>query len=107
MIVINKIFVSGYSKVPKRTTILGMYSEIVVVMVIDQKIHKIIKADCSLATNLSNEFVQEILIGQNLKNFQQIENQFNKKYFGAAKKALIAACRICHEKYLQTQKLIV
>jgi hypothetical protein len=83
-----------------------IYSEIVVVMMIDEKIHKIIKADCSLATDLSSEFVQEILIGQNLKNFQQIEDRFNKKYFGLAKKALIAASRVCHEKYLQTQKIV-
>ena len=74
-------------------------------MVIDKESHTIIKSDCSLATGLSSEFVQEILAGKNLKNFQQIENLFHQKYFGSAKKALIAACRICHEKYLQAENL--
>jgi len=70
--------------------------------VVDSDSHEILRADCSLATELSREYVKEILVGQSLNNFQEIEDKFKAKYFGSAKKALITASRICHDRYLYT-----
>lgn len=96
------VFVTGYSKVPKGITIAEMYSVIVVSMVVDPTSHKIIDADCSLITDLSKKYVKEILIGKDLKSFDLIETDFKGHYFGSAKKALITASRICHDRYLNT-----
>ncbi len=96
------IFVTGYSKVPKGITISEMYSVIVVSMVVEPANNRIVAADCSLVTELSRKYVKDILVGEDLKDFKAIEEKFKRKYFGSAKKALITASRICHDRYMNT-----
>jgi len=99
---VEDIFITGYSKVPKGITISEMYSVIVVSMVVEPASNRILAADCSLVTDLSREYVKDILVGESLKDFQTIEDKFKKKYFGSAKTALIPASRICHDRYMNT-----
>ena len=99
---VEDIFITGYSKVPKGITISEMYSVIVVSMVVEPASNKILAADCSLVTDLSRKYVKDILVGEDLKDFKTIEEKFKRKYFGSAKKALITASRICHDRYMNT-----
>jgi len=97
----NKMFISGYAKLPQGITANKLYDVIAIGLLVDKETGKILDADCSLVTRVAQSFVRELLIGESLNNFEKIEDKLKRQYFGSAKKALISACKICNEKYIQ------
>ncbi len=96
---LDKIFISGYAKLPKGITGAELYSVIAVGLLIDKKSGKILDAEASLVLNTSQEFLKNILIGENINNIDNIEKVFKENYFGSARKAIISGLRTCNEKY--------
>jgi hypothetical protein len=97
----NKVFVTGYAKLPQGITASEMYHVICLGLLVESDTGIIIDAECSLVTSLAKSVFKELVVGKNLKDIHDIEAHFVKVYFGSAKKALISALRTCHEKYIQ------
>ncbi len=97
----DEILITGYAKLPQGITAKELYSVIVVVIIVDKQSSLIIDADCSLATMLTKKFVNNILIGCALNNFDDLEKKFKENYHGSARKAIISAVKNCAEKYKQ------
>lgn len=95
----NEIFISGYAKLPSQITASKLYEVIAIALIIDRNSGQIIKADCSLATNLAIEFVRDLLINENINEIQKIQERLNNYYYGSAKKALITAILSCKRKF--------
>lgn len=95
----EKIFVTGYAKVPKGITATELYSVIGMGLIVYKSSGEILEADCTLATRTGRKYLQEILTGKNLQNIDEIINEIKMKYFGHAKKAIISALKMCNEKY--------
>ncbi len=96
----NEIFITGYAKLPQGITAAELYTVIAVGMLVDEKTGEIYDVDCSLATDIAKTFVRKLLVGTSITEFKLIEDKFNEKYHGSAKKALLSALKIINEKYL-------
>lgn len=94
------IFVSGYSKLPEGTIAYEIYGGLIVALVVDKKTGVIIRAECSLATELAVEFIENLLVGVSLNAMEDITAKLNSSYYGAAKKAILSALNICAEKFI-------
>lgn len=98
---VNEVFVTGYAKLPQGITAKELYSIIAVGLLLDEDSGEIIDADCSLVTSVARNFVKKLLVGRNIEDLEEIEELFNQKYHGSARKALISAIRTCNEKFKQ------
>lgn len=96
-----EIFISGYAKLPTGTTAEELYKVIALGIIVDKNTGIILDADCSLVTTVAKLHVHKLLVGKNILNFEEIENEFKSRYYGPAKKALISAFKKCHIKYKQ------
>lgn len=97
----DKVFVTGYAKLPQGITASEMYHVICLGLLVEKETGEIIDAECSLVTSLAKRVFRELVVGKDIKKMNDIEKDFVKVYYGSAKKALISAMRTCHEKYLQ------
>ncbi|MGA8942356.1 MAG: DUF3870 domain-containing protein, partial [Thermoactinomyces sp.] len=63
---------------------------------------EIVHLDCTLATGLARRFVSELAIGYKLGNdIDELVERLEARYYGSARKALIAAFKSINEKYLE------
>ncbi len=95
----NKIFVSGYARLPHGITASELYTVMCVGLLINTKTHIIEKAECSLVTELAKNFFEEIVTGKNINDIDIIIEELNESYYGSAKKSLISCLKLCNEKY--------
>lgn len=95
------ILITGYAKFPQGITAHELYSVIALVLVVKKQSGVIIDADCSLATELTRNFVKALLIGCTLNDLAGIEKSLKAYYYGSARKAILSAVKNCAEKYRQ------
>lgn len=94
------VLFSGYSKLPSGTTSSEVYKVMGLVVLLDLDRGEIVEAECTLSTRLSEKFVRELLVGQNLRQgIDEILKRVNDVYQGNAKKAITTALRIIYDKY--------
>ena len=93
----ERVLFSGYAKLPVGITAAEMYKVIGVIVVVDMKSGLIVKADCTLATELARQYIAQCLIGYNLSNgHEELQNILERQYQGSAKKAVATAMRIIY-----------
>lgn len=97
----TEILLTGYARLPKGITAAELYKTVGIAVLVDRKTGIILDIECSLATDLAKEFVSRLAKGHNLKEFQKIEKEFDKHYYGSAKKAIITAIKSCCDQYNQ------
>jgi len=95
----NEIFISGYAKLPSNITASKLYEVIAVVILVDKNTGNILDAECTLSTRLGRDFVNYILIGNNIKDVENISKEMDEKYFGSAQKAVVTAFKNCKKKF--------
>jgi hypothetical protein len=94
------VLFSGYAKLPVGITASEMYKVIGIILVIRAETGEILAADCTLATEVARRWVSSALVGQSLKNGpESVLRVIDKVYQGSAKKAIMTALRIIHDKY--------
>lgn len=93
------ILITGYAKLPQGVAVSEMYPAIALGLVVDPETGEILDVDCSLATQIARDFVKQLMLHRNLKDLEDIEELFNARYFGAARKSIILALRTCSEKF--------
>jgi len=95
----NEIFISGYAKLPSNITASKLYEVIALVVLLDKNTGDILDAECTLSTRLGRDFVNYILIGNNINDVEKISKEMDEKYFGTAQKAVVTAFKNCKKKY--------
>ncbi len=95
----SQILVTGYAKHTQGLPGSEIYDTIALGLVIDCDSGEIMDVDCSLVTQIARDFVKQLVAHKNIKDLDAIEEAFNTRYYGAARKALIVAIRACSEKY--------
>lgn len=95
----SQILVTGYAKHTQGLSGSEIYDTIALGLVIDCDSGQIVDVDCSLVTQIARDFVKQLVIHKNINDVDAIEEAFNSRYYGAARKALILAIRVCSEKY--------
>jgi hypothetical protein len=97
----SEILITGYARLPKGITAAELYKTVGIAVLVDKETGVILDIECSLATNLARQFVRRIAKGHNLNNFESIEKEFDKHYYGSATKAITSAIKSCSDKYNQ------
>lgn len=96
----NHILFSGYAKLPTGITASELYRLIGIIVVVDVKTGIIVKADCTLATELARQHVISFIEGYNLNEGpEKLQEIFERVYQGGAKKAIVTVLRIIYDKY--------
>ncbi len=97
----DKVFVTGYAKLPQGITASEMYHVICLGLLVERDTGIIVDAECSLVTSLAKRVFHDLVVNKDIKKINDIEKEFCRVYYGSAKKALISSLRTCHEKYIQ------
>lgn len=97
----NKIFITGYAKLPEGITATELYKVVAIGVVVDRDTSEILEADVTLSTKTGKKFVSELLVGHKLMEISKIEESIKKNYFGSARNAILMSIRKCYKKYLQ------
>ncbi len=95
----KEVFISGYAKLPMGITAWELYRVIAIGLLVEKQSGEILAVDCTLVTSVAKQFINSILVGENLNNIDVIIKKFEETYYGSAKKALITAVKICQRKY--------
>lgn len=95
----REILITGYAKISQGLAASELYTTIALGLVVDRETGEILGVDCSMVTQIARDFVKQLLLHKNLNELEAIEEAFNTRYYGSARKALITAARICSEKY--------
>jgi len=97
----NKIFITGYAKLPEGITATELYKVVAIGVVVDRDTSEILEADVTLSTKTGKKFVAELLVGHKLMEISKIEESIKRSYFGSARNAILMSIRKCYKKYLQ------
>ncbi|MDI6601449.1 MAG: DUF3870 domain-containing protein [Thermoanaerobacteraceae bacterium] len=95
----NTVFITGYAKLPEGITAKEMYKVICIGLLLDSESGRIEDADCTLATVTARTIVKDILTDKNINNMDEIIQEIEARYWGHAKKAVIAAAKMCAERF--------
>ncbi len=94
------ILISAYAKLPANITVEEVYKTMVVAVVIDTDTDSIIKAEASLVTDVSKNFIASLLIGYKMEQGpNRLLEQFDETYYGHSKKAIETAIKMIFNKY--------
>lgn len=95
------IFITGYAKLPSSITAEKLYQVIAVGVEIDPNTGIIVECDVTLATIVGRSFFKKLVLGYNLsEGIDGLILQFEKRYHGSARKAIITGLKIMYEKWL-------
>lgn len=97
----KSVFVTGYAKLPASITAEKLYAVIAVGVEVDPDTGVIIDCDCTLATQVGKNFFKKLTNGYCLNNgIEGLIQDFETRYYGSARKAIITALRIMYDKWL-------
>lgn len=84
-----KVFLSGYAKLPENTTAQKLYNHLVLVVTVQTPEGIIQDADCTMATQLGRQFIQELLAGYDLhRGPEPLTTLLAQTYYGHLRRAL-------------------
>lgn len=95
----EKIFITGYARLPQGITAAEMYKVVGLGLTIAKNSGIILDADCSLANESGEVILREILMGHDLEDIERLVAKIERNYLGHAKKAIIAALYSAYETY--------
>lgn len=100
------ILISGYAKLPANITSEEIYKTLVTVAIVDRNSGMILDAECSMVTDIAKQFIANLMIGYNLNDglFGLME-QFEKTYFGHAKRAVETSLKMIFTKYSEIKRI--
>jgi hypothetical protein len=97
----DKIFITGYAKLPEGITATELYKVVAIGIVVDRKTSEILEADVTLTTKTGRKFVSELLVGHKLTDIEKIEKAIKNGYYGSARNAILMSIKKCYRKYMQ------
>jgi hypothetical protein len=94
------ILIVGRSQFPQGVSAKNVYDSMGLAIVLDCKYGVIIQVTPTLVTELTKDFLSDLLVGCSLMDgTDEIEGRIKKSYYGGAQNALIAAVKDLHRKY--------
>jgi len=106
--ILNKddtVFITGHAKLPTAITAEKLYEVIAIGVEVDSQTGIIINSDCTLATDVGKNFFKKLTIGYCLLNgIEPLILQFENRYYGSARKAIVTALKLMYDKWLIFEK---
>lgn len=96
---------SGYARLPSNTTAQKIYEELLLVVVVDLDTGVIRSAECTMVTGLAKEFVNNLIIGYDMKQgVDPLIQRFERQYQGHLKRALTSSLKMIGNQYAELVK---
>lgn len=97
---LDTVLISAYAKLPANTAAEEVYKVLALAVLVDLDSGTIVQADCSMVTQLARSYVSQLLVGYDLNGGAEgLLARFQRRYHGAAKKALETALKSICKKY--------
>lgn len=96
------VLVSGYAQAPKGTGMSEQLTWVGVVLEVDCKTHRVLRADATFITELARTYLREKIMGYDLlKGFEGLANILEMHIHTPSKSALIVACQAAFQRYAE------
>lgn len=96
----NTVYVVGNSKTNVDNAITSMYNSFFIGFVVDTENDTIIDLSCSATIRTTDEFINSLLIGRKLTEFDaSLEEEIKRRYHGSSQRAIIVAYKDASIKY--------
>lgn len=94
------ILISGYAKLPANITSEEIYKTLVFVTLVDMDFGTVVKAECSVVTEVAKNFISDMIVGYNLNDGpDKLLERFESLYYGQTKKAIETSLKMIFSKY--------
>ncbi|OBR90672.1 MULTISPECIES: DUF3870 domain-containing protein [Clostridium] len=101
----NTVYVVGNAKTNEDNAITIKFNSFYIGFVVDLSTDKIIDLNSSSTLRTTDEFIRSLLIGRNLRIFDdKLKEEVIKRYHGSSQKAIIVAYRDGVKKYNEVKK---
>lgn len=101
----DTVFITGYAKLPTAITAEKLYQVIAIGLEVDPHTGIIVDGDCTLATELGRSFFRRAVIGHNIEiGSEELIKEFEIRYQGSARKAIVTALKLVHERWVITKE---
>ncbi|UUX35094.1 DUF3870 domain-containing protein [Fundicoccus culcitae] len=101
MRILDTVFVSGYTRLPKGTV---MYEESAVVGVmfeVNRTSHIIVKAECTFVTQLAQDYFRRMLVGMNfVDDLDEILKTVEANLFIPSAPSIAGAIKVAQQRYI-------
>ena len=99
----NTMIVSGFSQLPKGTTLYETYKVIGVVIVVDTDTTEIIDANFTFVTDLTNRFLSSIIRGYYMnQGVEPLLAEIKRRCKMPSQGAIIQAIKSCYTRYSES-----
>ena len=100
MQILNTVIVTGYAKAPQGTSMYEMYKHAGIVLEADLTEHKIVNAEFTFITELTQNFFRKLLIGYCLADgIEPLIERIQNYYFAPSQQAIIVALQAAIQRY--------
>lgn len=100
MQILNTVIVTGYAKAPQGTSMYEMYKHAGIVLEVDLIEHKIVNAEFTFITELTQNFFRKLLIGYCLADgIEPLIERIQNYYFAPSQQAIIVALQAAIQRY--------
>jgi len=94
------ILISSHVKLPENMASQEAYKFLAIAVEVNLHTGVIMRADVSLITDLGRDFISRIVYGYNMNDgVDGLLEIFDRRYFGAARRALDAGVKLLFQKY--------
>ncbi len=99
------IILVGHARLPENITAKHVFGVFGVELEVDPRTSIVIDASVTAIPSLGEKFLLDLLVSHNLADgIDKITNAIERRYFGAAQRAIIAALINAYEGYLRYQE---
>ncbi|MFS8543772.1 MAG: DUF3870 domain-containing protein [Limnochordales bacterium] len=96
----NTVLVTGYAKAPQGTTLGNAYGYVGIVLLVDKERDTILAAEPTFVTGLAREFIQDLLVGYDIKLGEgPLRRELRARYLAPSQQALLQAIQIAFQRY--------
>ena len=100
MQILYTLIVTGYAKAPQGTSMYEMYKHAGIVLEVDLTEHKIVNAEFTFITELTQNFFRKLLIGYCLADgIEPLIERIQNYYFAPSQQAIIVALQAAIQRY--------
>lgn len=102
----NTLFIAGHARLPSGMAAKNIYDTLTITAEIDKKYGVIVAASCTLATQHSQIFVEQLLKGYSLQDGIETPIKVVKEhYLGKAGNALVSSLKDLYKQYEQNVRM--
>jgi hypothetical protein len=96
----DTVYIVGDARTQEDNPITYKFSKFFIALVVSKSSGEIIDFQCSSTLDITNRFLSDIFIGKSLNSdYDKIEKELERRYFGASKKAILVALKDAIKKY--------